>query len=122
MTKPASEECAYCYREVPVRDPREMDAGDWLAEERRHAPGCEWVATRAHTKMTCTGPECSRPTVARGLCASHYRQQQRGREITPLRSGPSRVAVTVRVSEPAAAAVRRDRAGARTALEIWARR
>ncbi|AKF14621.1 hypothetical protein AVJ28_gp52 [Mycobacterium phage Baee] len=34
----------------------------------------------------CTGPECTRETVAHDLCGTHRRQQKRGRELTPIRS------------------------------------
>lgn len=32
----------------------------------------------------CAGPGCARKARANGLCDSHYRQAQRGRELTPL--------------------------------------
>lgn len=39
---------------------------------------------------TCQAPECGRPARARGLCASHHRQQLRGKALAPLRAGPGR--------------------------------
>ena len=37
--------------------------------------------------MKCTGPKCSRPTYAEGLCRAHHRQHCRhpGRPLKPLR-------------------------------------
>ena len=32
--------------------------------------------------MTCTGPECDRPAVSRGLCRSHRKQQDSGRVVS----------------------------------------
>lgn len=32
----------------------------------------------------CTGPECSRPSLAKNLCRGHYSQQLRGNALTPL--------------------------------------
>jgi hypothetical protein len=96
---------------------------------------------------TCLGPatdkrgravQCSRPPVADGLCASHYRQarrlEQRGEPVV-LRSlgerGRPKVLVQARVTQ-ACAAVLADEARqrprstvsevAREALESWARR
>lgn len=33
----------------------------------------------------CTFKGCDRPVLAAGLCSTHYRQQNRGRELTPIR-------------------------------------
>ncbi len=35
-------------------------------------------------RAVCSGPSCSRPVVAHGLCASHYRQQKLRGEKAPL--------------------------------------
>lgn len=40
------------------------------------------------TKRTCSFPDCSKPYEARGLCASHYMQQRRGRQLSPIGSRP----------------------------------
>lgn len=34
---------------------------------------------------TCTGPECDRPVQAKGLCQGHYKQQNQGRPLRPLK-------------------------------------
>lgn len=36
-------------------------------------------------KATCTGPECARLEETRGLCAAHYAQTRRGKQLTKLR-------------------------------------
>jgi hypothetical protein len=43
-------ECAYCGRDVELRDPRTMDDDDWAEEAKHHSATCEWVKTRAHTR------------------------------------------------------------------------
>jgi hypothetical protein len=68
----------------------------------------------------CSGPSCDREPVAHGLCPSHYRQQLRGRPLAPLRAGPARVHVSMRVSPRAAKRISRDYAGAVAAVEAWA--
>jgi len=46
---------------------------------------------------SCQGPRCRRPTVAHGLCFSHYKQQLRdpGRPLRPIRdlNGPRRIQI-----------------------------
>lgn len=34
----------------------------------------------------CTGPECDRAVRTSGLCATHYRQRARGRDLIPIGS------------------------------------
>ena len=78
-------------------------------------------AKRRHP--ACTGPECSRDVVARSLCASHLRQIQRGKPLTPLRGqGPALDRVSLRVSPECRERVLTKPAAARLVLEIWARR
>ena len=36
-------------------------------------------------KNICAGPQCGRDVQAKGLCASHYQQQRKGRMLKPLR-------------------------------------
>lgn len=43
-------ECAYCSAWAADRDPREFNETEWAREARFHAPRCEWVETRAHTR------------------------------------------------------------------------
>ncbi len=73
---------------------------------------------------TCTGPACSRPARAAGLCASHYRQRLRGRPLVPLRPLPTEalVTLTIRVPPRIHNAARQDPSGARGALLAWAPR
>ncbi len=70
--------------------------------------------------MTCRFKGCGRPDVARGLCAGHYQQQRRGAALTPLREGPAKVKISMRVSPECAAAFAEDPAAGRAALEAWA--
>ena len=37
------------------------------------------------TEANCAFPECPKPVRARTLCMGHYRQQQLGKPLTPLR-------------------------------------
>jgi hypothetical protein len=47
-------------------------------------------------RMTCTGPVCGRRAFCRGLCETHYRQQERGAPLTRIRiRGRSRSALEV---------------------------
>lgn len=39
---------------------------------------------------TCSFKDCPRAATARGLCPGHYRQQLRGRVLTPLRGRAGR--------------------------------
>lgn len=71
---------------------------------------------------TCSVAECGRAAVAHGLCASHYKQKQRGKEPTPLRTGPALVRISLRVSATCRSRVLADAARARAALEAWAAR
>lgn len=76
------------------------------------------------TTATCHGPDCDRPARAGKLCPAHYQQRRRGQEqLRPLRgTTQSLVNVGVRVTAPTRERVLADAAGARTALERWARR
>lgn len=38
----------------------------------------------AKPKKTCSFPGCTKPYCAKGLCNSHWAQQARGRELTPI--------------------------------------
>lgn len=38
----------------------------------------------------CSFPDCGRDRVAHGLCAGHYAQRKRGRELAPLEPRRSR--------------------------------
>lgn len=69
----------------------------------------------------CRGPGCTRAAVAHGLCSGHYKQQQRSRDLMPLRPVEPLVRIgSLRVSPACAEAVSADRQGAREALETWA--
>lgn len=37
------------------------------------------------SKRTCTGPDCTRPMVAKGLCGAHYQQRSAGKELRALK-------------------------------------
>lgn len=39
---------------------------------------------RSKPPKQCTGPECVRPAVTKGLCAAHYGQRQRKHELLPI--------------------------------------
>lgn len=72
---------------------------------------------------TCTGPQCGRTAIAKGLCASHLRQQQRGRLLTPLRTGPRGVVVSTRVPKDVHDALGEAPGSlAREVLTSWARK
>ena len=75
----------------------------------------------ASAPKTCTGPACDRPQVARGLCASHLRQLQRDRPLTPLRTGPALARIQLRVSPECGERIRAQPAAARLVLEHWSR-
>lgn len=52
----------------------------------------------------CRAPGCSRPSRAGGLCATHYQQRQRGRELRAIEARVARIRLSsVRVSERCAA-------------------
>lgn len=44
-------ECAYCGATVEAVDPKTLDGAGWAREAAAHRAGCEWVATRAHTRV-----------------------------------------------------------------------
>lgn len=76
----------------------------------------------------CDFPDCDRPVIARGLCAAHYAQLRRGRELAPLRNPhgqigdhPQELIPGLRVSRECRRMVVLDPSGARQALERWAR-
>ena len=59
-TDEAMTECAYCGREMPAepeeaRPPAVSDEVAWRELAAAHAPGCEWVETRAHRQDAETG-------------------------------------------------------------------
>lgn len=109
--------CPICNRRLPARDQdrRLSYSGILVCGDAE----CE---QRADELARCSGPDCLRPAIAHGLCAAHYRQQLRGRELAPLRRRPEvpREVVALRVSPRCRAAVLEDGAGAREALEVWA--
>jgi hypothetical protein len=37
------------------------------------------------TAKICSGPQCERKAVAKGLCSTHYRQKSLGQELKPIR-------------------------------------
>ena len=43
-------ECIYCDHDVENVDPKKLDEEGWKEIAREHAPDCEWVLTRAHTR------------------------------------------------------------------------
>lgn len=76
---------------------------------------------------TCTGPgpngtRCTRPAVAFELCRAHYDWQRRhpGKPLHPIRTGPGRPKITLRVSPECRERVLADPPGARAVLEAWA--
>ncbi|MFT3915349.1 MAG: hypothetical protein QM704_14880 [Anaeromyxobacteraceae bacterium] len=75
------------------------------------------------TSRRCTGPGCTRPARALGLCVAHYRQRARGGPLTALRGSPgaAMVMLTVRVPVAVREAARRDPDGARATLDRWAK-
>jgi hypothetical protein len=73
---------------------------------------------------TCTGPACKEKAYAKGLCNTHWRQQQRGKELTPIRArGNPLVPLATRVPRETFEALG-DRPGekAREILTAWAKR
>lgn len=49
------ERCAYCGAPVEVVDvPPEADDAAWLSLAPEHMPCCEWITTRAHTRLCVT--------------------------------------------------------------------
>jgi hypothetical protein len=75
--------------------------------------------------VTCTahgeGWTCTQPVKARGLCSAHRTQLARGQDLRPLRASAGLVCLPVRVSPGVAERASEDPAGARAALERWAR-
>jgi hypothetical protein len=98
--------CPVCNEPLPAAD-----------RDRRVSRGGHVVCGRATCEeraddVLCSGPSCSRPVVAHGLCASHYAQHRRGRPLSPL--GP-RVGergegerLTIRVSPPTLKRLRQE--------------
>jgi hypothetical protein len=74
--------------------------------------------------MVCAFPRCQRPAYALALCRGHYAQHRRGAELHPLRDPEAAplVVLSLRVSPEAKAAAATDPAGARAAVERWAKR
>ena len=77
----------------------------------------------------CSFDGCGRPAHVRGLCASHYQQSARGRELRPLQErGVTGVRLGyMTISEQAAKALDATNSGsrikaARLVIESWARR
>jgi hypothetical protein len=70
---------------------------------------------------TCTGPSCTRPAVSRGLCGTHFQQQNRGQPLTPIRErGRPRVVLRVRVHRETVKALGpKPGERAREILEDW---
>jgi hypothetical protein len=54
MIEPNPSTCAYCDCEIPEEDlltvPKASDDAEWERLAEQHAPGCEWIATRAHRR------------------------------------------------------------------------
>lgn len=70
----------------------------------------------------CAGPLCTSPAVAKGLCATHLRQQARGRPLTAIRRGPAMERLSVRLPRDVYEALGVEPAGrARAVLTVWAR-
>lgn len=72
--------------------------------------------------MTCTGPSCTRPAIARGLCQAHYKQSARGQHLQPLRvSAHLDAQIVVRL--PSALRTRIERAAKRQGVDAseWLR-
>jgi hypothetical protein len=81
------------------------------------------------SKTPCSFTGCPRPTVARGLCAAHHRQQLRGRPLTQLRGEHGQIGaeprkqVTTWIAPATHAALGpRPSATARDVLEAWAKK
>ena len=61
--------------------------GTVILADAEHLWEVEETNDRSSTLGTCGAPECSRPTKARGLCLTHYKQRRAGRPLTPPRVG-----------------------------------
>lgn len=72
--------------------------------------------------MKCRFDGCGKDAHAVGLCIAHYKQQQRGEKLRPLRvsSETPLEPVTIRLSSQTATAVRSDVGAARKTLDEWA--
>lgn len=78
----------------------------------------------------CSGPKCSRPAYALGLCRGHYAQWVRRAEggvtkpLRPLRApgADARIVLSLRVSPEAKERAAADPEGVRAAVERWAKR
>jgi hypothetical protein len=75
---------------------------------------------------TCTGPKCAREAVVDGLCDSHRKQRDRGRDLSPLRTAAGvkipGLTVSAECAAHLAAAGPTTYEAARAVLERWARR
>lgn len=72
--------------------------------------------------MTCSGPDCDRPSQVSGLCLAHYRQDLRGNPLQPLRDPKPSSQVTFRC--PTEIKAKAERAAARAGIDPaeWWRR
>ena len=78
----------------------------------------------------CTFPKCGEPAVIRGLCRGHDAQERRhpGQPLQALRGKHGQLGdepltrVSLRLPRTAADLVHEDVAGARKALEAWAKK
>ena len=110
-------------RECPAYDRASRWCSTYEQTVVRVLGRCDQYAGPRLNSETCQGPECDRATVARGLCATHLRQEQRGRPLTPIRdhTRPAMERVSLRVSPPCRERVLEKPAAARLVLEHWAR-
>mgnify|MGYP006921287624 CR=1 FL=1 len=66
---------------------------------------------------TCTGPGCNRPSYARSLCMSHYKQWQRDEQgVRELRSDEELVQVATRITKQQERALRKKAKAAKVTM------